>query len=173
MRFPPFVIPTSPAASALPSQEGFCFYPLWVPRAPGHCPHSPAPYGEEGIPKRLGRHERENPWKAYPFSGLGELAVYRLPNSWIRGCCLERILCWEMEPRKGRFFNMRHSVGREHKVKGHMGQGSLSSLKGLAHQKLLSWGGTGAEEARARLHPQALLEEAHPPQPHPSQGIYE
>lgn len=51
--------------------------------------------------------------------------MYRFPSSWIRGRCWERMFCWEMEPKKGRFFNKRHSAGREGMVKGHLGQSSL------------------------------------------------
>lgn len=54
--------------------------------------------------------------------------MYRFPSSWIRGRCWERIFCWEIEPRKGLFFNIRHSEGKEHRIKGHMAQGVLCSL---------------------------------------------
>lgn len=75
-----------------------------------------------------GRQEIGSPLNAHPFSGLGESGMYRFPSSWIRGRCWERIFCWEIEPRKDLFFNIRHSEGKEHRIKGHMAQGVLCSL---------------------------------------------
>lgn len=105
MWFPPLLASTSPAASG------------GLPHRSSASPHFgfPEPHDlhmSEGPKKQLWRHERGSTSKAHPSSGLGDSAVYRLPSSWIRGRCLERIFCWEMEPRKGRFFSMRHSAER-------------------------------------------------------------
>lgn len=104
-----------------PSQVKFHFASFCVPRAPG--PHPEV--WSEILQRTSGRQEIGAPLNAHPASGLGELGVCRFPSSWIRGRCWERIFCWEMEPRKGLFFSMRHSEGKEHRVRGHMSPGFL------------------------------------------------
>lgn len=113
--------PSQPWGLRTPSQVKFHFASFCVPRAPGPRPE----VWSEILQRMLGRQEIGAPSNAHPASGLGELGVYRFPSSWIRGRCWERIFCWEMEPRKGLFFSMRHSEGKEHRVRSHMSPGFL------------------------------------------------
>lgn len=53
---------------------------------------------------------------AHPCRLPTESLASRVPSSWILGRCWERMFCCEMEPRKDRYFNMRHSEGAESKI---------------------------------------------------------
>ena len=97
-----------------------------------------------------GKQEIGAPSNAYHASGLGELGVYRFPSSWIRGRCWERIFCWEMEPRKGLFFSMRHSEGKEHSAAGHIGPGFLPLLLSRGRGPALCLGGQGSDHTPTR-----------------------
>lgn len=66
----------------------------------------------------------------------------KVPSSWIRGRCWERMFCCEMEPRKGRYFSMRHSEGCRGEV-AEVGfpQAVPPSPQRLGHLAILTLGG--------------------------------
>lgn len=67
--------------------------------------------------------------------------MYRFPSSWIRGRCWERMFCWEMEPKKARFFNKRHSAGRGAWSKVTWVRFPLAEVGGGASQEGWRWRG--------------------------------